>query len=405
MTTRSYSLASFLAGAAVTLCASQVASWIQKTIWASKDDDDDDTAVAKAERKCWNIVEYSLTGALIYVMDDLGIYEALWDSGPSTVQELAGRTGYSERWLLELLSQSTSAGICQYDALHFSLRPKYAKLLLRPDRELKSMTGMFRFLHGLVGKRPEATIAAVKTGIGVDYDFGDSVIDGIDQKNRNFFFHDLIPDIICKVRLPSTQEPLTDLLLKGAKVADVGCGCGLSTVVLARAFPKSHFFAFEASVKSMEVLKKRIQESGISNVTVCNVASRTVSEGPYPGEKENNQFDFVYSHDLLHDMTDPRSLIKDVNSRLSKNGCWVIVDVKCCPTITQNMALPNAALNYGFSCLLCLSSATSCKNAEGLGTMGFHSGLAGRWMKEAGFEHFSELEIKSKPDNSCFIVA
>lgn len=397
---RSCSLTSFLAGAAVTICASQVFAWMQR------ESDDDITAVAKAEKRCWNIVENSFTGALIYVMDELGIYEIIWDAGPSTVKELADRTGYSERWLLELLSQSASAGICQYEALKFSLRPEYAKLLLRPDRELKSMTGMFRFLHGLVAKRPEATIAAVKTGIGVDYDFGDSVIDGIDQKNRNFFVHDLMPDIICKVQLPSTRKPLTDLLLKGAKVADVGCGCGHSTIVLASAFPKSHFFAFEASVKSMDVVKKRIQEMGISNVTVCDIASRTVSDGPHPGDgTRNNEFDFIYSHDLLHDMTDPRSLIQDVKARLSKNGCWVIVDVKCCPTLTQNMAMPNAALNYGFSCLLCLSSATSCKNAEGLGTMGFHSGLARQWMTEAGFDHFSELEIKSKPDNSCFIVA
>eukprot|EP00980_Cylindrotheca_fusiformis_P001947 scaffold442_cov110-Cylindrotheca_fusiformis.AAC.14 len=391
----SYSLTCFLAGAAFSVCASQAIAWIRGGR---------DSAAAKAEKKCWKIVEHSLTGALIYVMDELGIYEVLWDSGPSTVKELAETTGYSERWLLELLSQAASAGICQYDAQKFALRPEYASLLLRPERELKSFTGTFRFLHGLVSKRPEATITAAKTGIGVDYDFGD-VVDGIDQKNRNFFEHDLLPDIICKVQLPSTKEPLTDLLLKGANVADVGCGCGVSTLVLARAFPNSQFYAFEASVKSMNVLKKRIEEMGVTNVTICNVATRTVSDGPNPGQIDNNEFDFIYSHDLLHDMTDPRSLIKEIRGRLSKNGCWVIVDVKCCPTLKQNMALPSAAMNYGFSCLLCLSSATSCENAEGLGTMGLHSDLARQWMTEAGYTHFSELEIKSKPDNSCFIVA
>jgi len=82
-----------------------------------------------------------------------------------------------------------------------------------------------------------------------------------------------------------------------------------------------------------------------------------------------------------------------------------ITCVKCRERLEDNLAMPDVALNYGFSSLLCLSSATSCKGAEGLGTMGFHSALAQKWMSEAGFEHFEEIEIQHKSDNSCFVVA
>ena len=82
-----------------------------------------------------------------------------------------------------------------------------------------------------------------------------------------------------------------------------------------------------------------------------------------------------------------------------------MVDVKCKGSLEANLSMPDVALNYGFSSLLCLSSATSCEKAEGLGTMGLHTDLVQKWMNSAGFEHFEELEIEHKPDNSCFIVA
>eukprot|EP00521_Asterionellopsis_glacialis_P008477 CAMPEP_0195287110 /NCGR_PEP_ID=MMETSP0707-20130614/4311_1 /TAXON_ID=33640 /ORGANISM="Asterionellopsis glacialis, Strain CCMP134" /LENGTH=404 /DNA_ID=CAMNT_0040346837 /DNA_START=85 /DNA_END=1299 /DNA_ORIENTATION=- len=359
--------------------------------------------VHDAESHCWKIVEQSLTGALIYVMDKLDLYETLWTIGPASAVDIAAHTGYSERWLTELLSQATAAGFCEYDGTthKFTLRATYAPFLRGPEQEKRSLAGMFEVLHELVGSRPDATIAAATNGgIGVDYDFGNLTVDGLDRKNRNFFLYNLMPDIIDKVKIPSTGEPLVDMLKRGGvNVADIGCGCGTSTVVLAKAFPKCQFYAYESSIKSLKVLEDRIQTNKLGNITLCNVAESTLVDGP--------EFAFVYSHDLLHDMVDPRSLIKDVHCRLAPRGgsCWVVVDVKCKPTLEENLTNRAAATNYGFSCLLCLSCATSCPHAEGLGTMGFHTALAHQWMTDAGFEHFEEIEIKSKPDNSCFIVA
>ena len=367
---------------------------------------------AEAEKHCWKIVEHSFTGAIIYVMDQLGLYETLhqWRPRGASPSDLANVTGYSERWLRELLCQSTAAGFCTYDAASgkFALREQYAPLLRPPEHEVKSMAGMFEFLHGLVSDRPDATIEATKSGIGVDYDFGESptVIRGIERKNRNFFLHHFLPDIVEKVVDPKSGKRLVDMLEKGIDCADVGCGCGMSTIVMAKRFPRSRFYAYEASTKSLDILRQRMMEEGLTNITLCDVATRTVDKGPRPGQVMDNTFEFVYSHDLLHDMTDPRSLIREVRSRLCRRGgCWVVVDVKCKGSLEANLSMPDVALNYGFSSLLCLSSATSCERSEGLGTMGLHTDLVQKWMNSAGFEHFEELEIEHKPDNSCFIVA
>ena len=379
----------------------------------SDENTEKEALLSQAEEHCWKVVENSFTGALIYVCDKLNIYEQLWLYRPAgaSAKDLASATGYSERWLLELLAQSTAAGFCQYDpdTKKFALKNNYAQLLRGPENEERSLAGMFEFLHGLVSDRPDATIQAAQTGIGVDYDFGESpsVIQGIERKNRRFFIEKFIPDIIEKVTVPSTGQSLVKLLESGVDCADIGCGCGMSTVVLAKRFPRSRFYAFEASKKSLEVLSTMVQKEGLNNVMLCDVAQRTVDQGPRPRQVMDNTFAFVYSHDLLHDMTDPQGLIRQVRSVLSRRGgsCWVIVDVKCQETLEKNIAMPSAALNFGFSCLLCLSSATSCSRARGLGTMGLHSALARQWMAKAGFEHFTELEIKHKPDNSCFVVA
>lgn len=412
--------ASFVAGAAVALLVSSV---LKKSRAAAGDDDDDDEnkqrqpdsnqkLISKAESHCWKIVEHSFTGALIYVMDRLDLYETLWLYRPlgASAKQVAESTGYSERWIVELFAQSTAAGICGYDPVtqRFSLKAEYAALLRAPEKEERSLAGMFQFLRGLVSDRPEKTIEATKTGLGVDYDFGESpaVIEGIERKNRNFFLNHFMSDIIEKVIVPNTGKSLVSMLDSGVDCADVGCGCGMSTIVLAKRFPKSRFYAYEASIKSLQILRERVEKERLKNIVLCNVATRTVDKGPRPGSIVDNTFAFVYCHDLLHDMTNPRGLIREVRSRLSRRGgCWVIVDVKCKETLGENLKMPDVALNYGFSSLLCLSSATSCKDAEGLGTMGFHSALARQWMSEAGFEHFEEIDIKQKSDNSCFVVA
>lgn len=248
--------------------------------------------------------------------------------------------------------------------------------------------------------RADSVVRAIRTGMGVDYDFGDDGIEAIDRKNFNWFRDHLVNDLLSKVIIPSTQQSLVNVLELGINVADIGCGCGGSTLTMAKRFPNSHFYAYETSSRSLEILAKRIEQEGLSNVTVCNVEVRSVGDGPTSGN-----FAFVYAHDVIHDMTHPRALLQDVKKVLH-GGCLVIVDVKCHEKLSDNLKLlTNAETLYGFSCLLCLNSATSTENGAGLGTCGFPSSTARRWMAEEGFHHFKELSILSMPYNSCFVVA
>jgi len=286
------------------------------------------------------------------------------------------------------------------------MKREYAKFLRGPEQEKESLAGMFQLLQPLLA-RSDATAKSIRTGRGVDYDFGPDVCFAMDRKNKNFFKHKLVKEIIDKVKIPRTGENLTSLLNRGVNVADIGCGCGSSTIAMATRFPASHFFAYELSPRSLEIMRKRVFENGLSNITVCDVSDRGVGDGPMETERsdEDNVFHFVYSHDVLHDMANPMSLIHDVKKRLSDDGCWIIVDVECSHSMAENIQMPQGALNFGFSCLLCLACASSEENGECLGTVGFNSKLADTWIKGAGFHFFQKMKILSKQGNSCFIVA
>jgi SAM-dependent methyltransferase len=166
-------------------------------------------------------------------------------------------------------------------------------------------------------------------------------------------------------------------------------------------FPKSRFYAYEISPRSLDVIRKRVKDFDLKNLIVCDVTQRGVGDGP---DAPHTDFGFVYAHDVLHDMTTPRALIADVKKRLAPGGCWIIVDVVCGGSTAENLRMSSAPTKLGFSCLLCLSSAMSTADGEGLGTMGFSIGLAQQWMKEAGFAHCVPIKFPSLPDNQGFLV-
>lgn len=355
----------------------------------------------KAEQHLWKVAEYSLTGGLIRVCDKLKLYDALWESGPSTAAELAAKINCSERWLTEILSQATAAGICVYFFGKFCLKPEYAHLLRDPSKSPRSMQGLFDMVPCLLA-RTDATVASVKSGEGVDYDHNDGAISvAIDRKNANWFKNKLVEDILKQVTVPKTEKSLVAMLEEGIQVADIGVGFGASTIAMAQRFPKSHFSAFEASTTALNKIQERINEAKLTNVTVYNVTARALTEGPASGGK----FDFIYVHDVIHDMPKPKDFLKAAKASLADTGCMVIVDVACSENLKENIARPDAALAYGFSSFLCLACSTSSKGGLGLGTCGFPEGVARKWTKDEGFEFFETVEVESLHSNSCFIVA
>ena len=248
-------------------------------------------------------------------------------------------------------------------------------------------------------------VQAIQKGRGVGYDFGEEdVCVAIDRKNGNFFRNHLVDAVLATIVVPKTGRSLINLLDAGIHVADVGCGCGTSTIAMAKRFPKSTFYAFESSPRSLFLIEQNVQQAKLTNVVVCDVAKRTVGDGP-DVTNPKSRFGFVYAHDVLHDMTQPQELIADVQDRLSPEGCWVIVDIDCSESATDNLKRKNAATLYGFSCLLCLSMATSEAGGKGLGTCGFSPTLAKKWTEKAGFSYFSKFDVAMLPYNACYLVA
>ncbi|CAB9506317.1 Sterol 24-c-methyltransferase [Seminavis robusta] len=355
----------------------------------------------KAEQHLWKVAEYSLTSGLIRVCDELQLYDALWESGPSTAAELAQKMNCSERWLTEILSQATAAGICVYFFGKFCLKPEYAHLLRDPKKAPRSMQGLFEMVYCMLDRR-SATVESIKSGLGVDYDYEKSDISAaIDRKNSNWFENKLEDDVLKNVKAPKSEKSLVDMLEAGIQVADIGCGFGASTVQMAKRFPKSHFCAFEASQKALLKIKERVEAAGLTNVTVCNVLEKSLAEGSSSGGK----FDFIYVHDVIHDMTEPKKFLKEAKKGLSPDGCMVVVDIACSDNLKENIARPDAAGMYGFSCFLCLACSTSKKGGAGLGTCGFPESVARKWTGDEGFEFFEVLEIESLPSNVAYVVA
>lgn len=361
----------------------------------------------EAESHLWKIAEYSLSATIIQAADQLDLFERLCQAGPATSTDLAASNQWSERWLREVLLQLAGSGICIYDPSRqtFALRDDYVQFLRGPQHEKRSLAGMFQFLSALTG-RTESVVRAVQTGRGIDYDCGSEDIGtAIDRKNGNFFRHTLVDGVLAGIIIPQTGLPLFKKLEAGMHVADVGCGFGTSTVAMAKCFPKSHFYAYESSPKALQAIQVNIDEAKLSNVTVCDVAERTVGDGPILNDP-SSMFGFVYAHDVLHDMLHPRELMKDVKKRLAKeDGCWLIVDIDCCEKAEDNLRLPNAPMLYAFSCLLCLSMATSEPSGEGLGTCGFPPTLAKRWARKAGFQYFQQMKVEAIPYNAVYLLA
>jgi 2-polyprenyl-3-methyl-5-hydroxy-6-metoxy-1,4-benzoquinol methylase len=236
----------------------------------------------------------------------------------------------------------------------------------------------------------------------------------------------LIDDVLPTIVIPQSTNHhrlfLIERLESGINVADIGCGYGASTISMAKNFPKSKFYAFESSESALNAIRHAVRQNQLDNVVVCDVSERTVADGPDTSSNGNNNeqqlrqilssklsdtcFDFVYAHDVLHDMTNPRRLIQDVKKRLEPNhGCWFIVDINCKATIEENINQPKAAMLYAFSCLLCLSNSTSTPDGEGLGTCGFPPTLAKEWMMNAGFQHFEKIQVSALPYNACYLIA
>ena len=332
----------------------------------------------------------AMTAAMIYLGDRMGLYRALAEFESATSDELATRTGLSERWLREWLYQQGAAGILEHEGQgRFSLGAC--------GRAVLADEGHPAFGAGLFGSLPQQMAVleqlphSFESGIGLDYDaLGPDGARGIERGFAPWVRNRLVSVVLPRV------EGLAERLTAGCVVADVGCGGGVALLEMAKAFPASTFHGYEISEHAIARAEQSRRERELENASFHHALSE-----PLP---QDARFDFVTTFDCLHDMTDPLSVMSQIRSAIREDGIWLISDIKAFDSYEENAERnPMAALMYGTSVVTCMSSALSEEGGLGLGTLGFSQNRAREMVSAAGFGRFEPIDF-GHPVNAFYLV-
>jgi 2-polyprenyl-3-methyl-5-hydroxy-6-metoxy-1,4-benzoquinol methylase len=332
----------------------------------------------------------AMTSAMIWLGDELGLYRTLVDTGPVTSEELAAKTGLSERWVREWLHQQGAAEILEYHGEgRFGLSEEGAAVLANESHPAFG-AGFFQQLPQLVGVL-ERVGESFRTGLGLPYDaLGPEGARGIERGCAPWFRALLVPMVLPRV------DGVVATLERGVRAADVGCGSGAALLQMAKAFPKSEFHGYDISQHALERAERNRADADIAN---AHFHDATVD--PLP---EDESLAFVTTIDCLHDMTDPAGVMAGIRKALSADGAWLIADIKAHDTYEENVERnPMAPMMYGTSVLACMSSSLSEPGGAGLGTLGFSENRARHMLAEAGFSHFERLDV-DHPVNAFYVV-
>ena len=321
--------------------------------------------------------------------DELGLYRAIVAHGPIDSEGLAERTNLSERWLREWLRHQACVGHLDYADGSFSMSPEAAAILADENHPLFFASG-FRAVtntYPAFSKMPEV----FRTGIGLSYDdHGEACACGIERMSAYVQKKELVPKILPEL------DGTVGRLDSGVVAADVGCGAGLSTLAMAEAFPRSTFVGYDTSAHALARASENLERTPLSNVRFVNPLDDPLPSAP--------AFDLVTTFDVVHDTPYPAALIRSIRESLTADGTWLCSDIRSFPTFEQNLAEhPAAAILYGFSVMVCMSSSLSTPDGAGLGTLGFNESVAREMTAAAGFTRFRTMDY-GNPMNSYYEI-
>jgi SAM-dependent methyltransferase len=296
----------------------------------------------------------ALNCALVVMGDKLGYYRALADRGPLTPAELAEATGTDEHYAREWLNAQAAGEFVDYDPAtrRYTLPAEHA-VALTDETSPAFLPGFFQIAHGTISDAATA-IAAARTGDGVGWhQHGTDVHVGCERFFRPGYVANLVQSW-----LPAL-DGVVEKLERGARVADVGCGHGASTVLMAQAYERSTFVGSDYHRESVAVARERAAEAGVADRVRFEAAPAT----GYAGEG----YDLVTMFDCLHDMGDPVGAARRVRESLAPDGTWMIVEPAAGDRVEENLH-PVGRAYYGFSTLLCTPASLSQEVGLALGT-------------------------------------
>ena len=311
--------------------------------------------------------------ALILLGDQLGLYKAMHGAGPLTPGALAGKTGTHERYVREWLSAQAASGYVTYNAADESFTlPAEQGLALAVEDSPCFIPGAYQIMRSLMMDEPKIR-EAFKTGAGVGWhEHSQCLFTGTERFFRPNYAANLISAWI--PALDGVQAKLD----RGARVADVGCGHGASTILMAQAFPQSHFWGFDYHEASILCARAAAEKAGVGD----RVTFETAASKNYPG----GGYDFVTFFDCLHDMGDPVGAAEHVRSTLAPDGTWMIVEPFANDKLEDNLN-PVGRLFYAASTMVCTPASLAQEVGLGLGAQAGEGRLRGVVTK-AGFTRF-----------------
>jgi SAM-dependent methyltransferase len=314
----------------------------------------------------------SLSSVLAYIGQKLGLYKALAEGGAQTPAELAARTNTNERYVREWLINQGASGYVSYDAAtgRYSLSPEQTVALTDEDSPYY-VGGGFYVIKAMSRAESRITEHFQKGGGILWGDHDPDLFVGVERFFRPGYRAHLVNEWI--PALTGIKEKLE----KGGKVADVGCGHGASTLIMAQAFPNSRFYGFDNHDASIEHAREAAKAAGVSD----RVEFQTKAANDVPAEK----FDLICFFDCLHDMGDPRGATKRAYECLADDGSLLIVEPMAGNTVEENFNIIGRV--FSAASTLCCTSNSLAQNGPALGAVATEDTLS-ETVKSGGFREF-----------------
>jgi 2-polyprenyl-3-methyl-5-hydroxy-6-metoxy-1,4-benzoquinol methylase len=302
----------------------------------------------------------------------LGLYKAL-SEGQETPDQLAAATKTNSRYVAEWLRGQAAGGYIEFDPASdtYSMTEEQAFALTNPDNPVY-IPGAFVLALGALRAEPRIT-EAFRSGDGVGWhEHHEDVFVGCEQFFRTAYLANLVPSWI------PALDGVEDKLRAGAKVADIGCGLGASSILLASEYPNSHIFGSDYHDRSIEIARKRASDAGVADRTIFEVASASSFSG--------SDYDVAATFDCLHDMGNPLAAARHIRQALKPDGTWLVVEPYAADDAGGNMT-PVGRVYYNFSTMLCVPSALSQSGGYALGAQAGEAAIR-QVATDAGFTRF-----------------
>jgi SAM-dependent methyltransferase len=323
----------------------------------------------------------------VYLGERLGLYRTLADRGPLNAGELAAAAGINQRYAREWLEEQAVAGFLGVEGegaetRRYSLPAAHVEVLLDAD-SISYMSSVGRQLAGVASVLPRL-VEVFKTGDAIPFeDYGADIREGIAESNRVMFVNLLggqwfpaIPDVDARLR---SQPP--------ARVADVGCGTGNSSIAIAKAYPLVKVEGIDLDAASIEHARIKARDAGVGDRLKFDV--RDAADPALAGS-----FDLVVAFEVIHDTTDPVGALRAMRKLCARDGAVLVVDER----VAEEFTAPGDEIErmmYGFSALHCLAAAMGDPTSAMTGTV-MRPSLLTHYAKEAGFGRVEILPIENE---------